>query len=362
MTPTNGWTLTCNSVDVFVAEEGGHVGPATFRLPTGAVQPYATPSWSNMFLPADASSAAHVSHGACFCLPFGAGEDTAHAETACARWSAESISPTTLHLSLTPRTIPGRVDKRLTVIAGHAALYAEHTISGMTGPMCLGHRTTLQLPDGPDAGRLSTSRFSWGQVRPTPLESSTPGGQSVLRPGARFRSLMAVPTVAGQMTNCTYVPPLRGPDDVIMVSSHTAVRVAWTAVTVARDQYVWFALRDPRVLRSTIIRFAKGCDPSSPQSCRHVNLIGLEDVTAYFDYGLAASTRPNALTRRRTPTSVCLHPHRPFVVRQIAAVAAVPRRFDIVRTIRRTPSGVTLTAASGHRVSVPLDVKFLWRS
>jgi hypothetical protein len=341
MTPERGWTLECDSVDTFITEDGGHVGPVTFTLPTGHV---------------------HVMRGDVFCLPYGTNGDTPHGDTANARWSKECASPTTLHLSLHTRGPTGRVDKRIAVRDGHTALYTEHIITGMTGPMCLGHHTRLELPDERHAGRISTSRCTWGQVRPTPIECWTTGGHSALTPGGRFRSLLAVPTSTGGLVDVSRYPARPGAEDRLMVASLAAVRFAWTAVTVAGQQYVWFALRDPHVLRSTVMSFSNAGRPDASGSSRDANVLGLADVTAYFDYGLAESARPNVLARRRIPTTVCLSPDRPFVVRQITAVAPLPRGFDVVQTMRRTPRGLTLTAASGHRVAAPLDVGFLWRS
>lgn len=165
----------------------------------------------------------------------------------------------------------------------------------------------------------------------------------------------------GATVNCTYHPVSKGVAGLLMLSAHAAVRLAWTALTVPREQYVWFALRNPRVLRSTLIRFADEGDRDGLCTPRCDGTIWLDDVTAYFDYGLAASARPNDVTFHRVPTSVCLHRYRPFTVRQIVAVAALPRGFDIVHTIRSTRAGVVLTAASGHRLAVSLDVKFLSR-
>ena len=66
---------------------------------------------------------------------------------------AQAGNATTLHLSLRTRVRSGRVDKRVTLRAGQTAIYQEHIISGMTGPMNPGHHSTLQFPDRPGAGR-----------------------------------------------------------------------------------------------------------------------------------------------------------------------------------------------------------------
>jgi hypothetical protein len=98
-----------------------------------------------------------------------------------------------------------------------------------------------------------------------------------------------------------------------------------------------------------------------PWSGRHVNVMGLEDVTSYFHCGLAESAQDNALTARGYPTCVQLDPQRPFVVNYIMAVAPIPAGFDRVATIEAGPGqdAVTLRAAGGATANVPLDLRFL---
>lgn len=322
--------------------------------------------WADETIGRDAPAVLRVMRGDFFCMPFG-GNTSAyrgemhppHGETANGRWRLEGRTDNTLHLSLTTRARSGRIDKRITLVDGHSAVYHEHTVSGMTGRICLGHHSILQLPDRPGAGRISTSRIRWGQTRPTALEAGTPGGRSVLEPGARVGSLKAVKTTRGRTVDVSRYPARRGADDLIMVAAAKAPRLAWTALAVPSAGYVWFALRDPRVLRSTVMWFSNGGRPYAPWSDRHINVVGLEDVTAYFDYGLAESARANPLSRRGVPTSVALRADRPFVTRYVTAVAAIPRGFDEVKTIKPGRGGVALTSVSGRRVQVPLDVGFV---
>jgi len=125
---------------------------------------------------------------------------------------------------------------------------------------------------------------------------------------------------------------------------------------------VWFALKDPRVLASTLFWISNGGRHYAPWSGRHVNVMGLEELTSNFHDGLAESAGENDLTRRGYPTSVQLDPKRPLVVNYIMAVAAVPRGFDHVETIEPSGEGVTLHSRTGKRVAAPLDLEFLTAS
>jgi hypothetical protein len=96
-----------------------------------------------------------------------------------------------------------------------------------------------------------------------------------------------------------------------------------------------------------------------PWSGRHVNTLGLEEITGYFHYGIAHSAADNEIARGGDPTCVQLDPKKPLVVNYIMAVAAVPARFDRVRSIVAKPDHVVLAADSGVRVEVALRPGFL---
>ena len=137
---------------------------------------------------------------------------------------------------------------------------------------------------------------------------------------------------------------------------------AWSAVAFPDEGYAFFSIKDPRVLRHTVLWFSNGGRHYPPWNSRHVNVLGLEEVTAYFHHGLAASAAPNSLSRRGIPTTVRLDPARPTRVAHILAVTAIPRGFGGVASITRAPGGVTLRSAGGARVVAPLDLDFINRS
>src|SRR6185437_14764298 len=86
-----------------------------------------------------------------------------HGETANSKWTFESLrdsaAGTQLHLRLRPRVRAGQVDKYIIAAGEHDAIYQRHIISGMSGPMSVGHHATLKFPDEPGAGVISTSPF-----------------------------------------------------------------------------------------------------------------------------------------------------------------------------------------------------------
>jgi len=80
-----------------------------------------------------------------------------------------------------------------------------------------------------------------------------------------------------------------------------------------------------------------------------------------FHYGLAESAQANPLNRAGIETCVQLHPKQSLAINFITAVAKAPRGFDVVKSIRSSADGksVTLTSQSGKAVTMPLNTSFL---
>ncbi|MEI8314258.1 MAG: hypothetical protein WCG79_02290 [Verrucomicrobiota bacterium] len=364
------YTLANRQVSAAVTQTGGHLAPVSFRVAGKTIEPFAIAPWWNEKLPADTLPLIRVLRGDFFCLPFGGNatpyrkeKHPGHGETANARWQFESLAhngnDTTLHLSLRTRVRAGRVDKRITLRAGQTAVYQEHIISGMTGPMNPGHHATLQFPDRPGAGRVSTSACVHRQVYVEPVGVPEQQAYSLLKPGAVFRDLRSVPTNTGAVADLSRYPARRGFEDIAILVADPKLKVAWSAVAFPEEGYVWFTLRDPHMLPATLLWMSNGGRYSAPWNGRHMNVMGVEDVTGFFHTGLAGSAISNALSKRGITTCHKLRPDKPFAVRYIMAVAAIPRRFERVKDIIVAPGNVTLVGEGGVKVSTPLDSAFL---
>lgn len=367
------WSFHSPQVQAHLTQLGGHLGPVAFKLGRKTVRPYSVAPWAEEKLDPGTPALLRALRGDFFCAPFGGNaaawrgeKHPPHGETANARWLLESFersgTRSTLHASLATKARKGRVDKFLTLVAGHTAVYSRHVLTGQSGPMNLGHHAMLKFPDAPGSGAVSTSRFVHGQVFPGEFESPAQRGYQSLRPGAEFRSLAKVPLLAGGHADLSVYPARTGYEDLVMLTADAKLPFAWTAVAFPGEGYAWFALRDPRVLRQTIFWISNGGRHYAPWNGRHTAVMGLEEVTSYFHTGLADSASPNALSRRGIPTTVKLDPKRPTAVNYIMAVAAIPKGFDRVADIVAAGDGVELIAASGKRARCALDLEFLQKS
>jgi hypothetical protein len=366
-----GWSFKNDCVKAFVTRTGGHLAPVEFRLGRRKVSPFSITPWWNES-PKGIPTMLRVARGDFFCAPFGGNaakfrgeQHPAHGESANGDYTLDSLEQSgdtvTLHASLRTRVRRGRVDKRLSLRAGHAAVYCEHVLSGMSGPMTIGTHPMILFPDQPGAGGISTSAFKRGYVVPEAWEQPEAKGYSLLKPGAAFTSLTRVPAATGGTVDLSRYPARRGYEELVEMISDPRLPFAWSAAAVPAEGYVFFQLKNPRVLRETVLWFSNGGRHYAPWNGRHLNVAGIEEVTAYFHLGLAESAKPNLLTRAGGPTAVQLRPKRPLRVAHVLGLAAIPRDFDIVKDIRPAKGGVTLISRSGRRVFAAVDLDFVLR-
>ncbi len=364
------WRIGNDDVEAFVTRLGGHVGPVTFRTPRGVISPYSVAPWAEEDLPKSFPAVLRALRGDFFCAPFGANtrawrgeQHPLHGEVAGSPWQFEGLERsggcTTLRLSLETKIRRGRVEKSIMLRDGETAIYSRHVLSGMRGPMNLGHHPMLKFPEREGAALLSSSRIAWGRTSPERFEDPAKGGYSSLKPDAPFSRLDRIPLAAGGHADVSQFPARRGFEDLLMFVHEAAEDFAWTSVVFPQERYAWFALKDPRVLRSTIFWISNAGRHYAPWNGRHDRVMGIEDITGYFAHGLAESAGPNSVNQAGFPTALTLNPRSPLTVNYIMAVAPIPAGFDRVRRILRAKTGVTLVSASGKRVAVPLDHKFL---
>ena len=364
------WSLQSSHVSAQLTQLGGHLGPIEFRLGRRTVAPLSTAPWAEEKLAPGTPALLAALRGDFFCAPFGGNgtpwrgeQHPPHGETANAAWQLTALERAadrvTLHAGLDLTVRRGYVGKHVTLVDGHTAVYQRHVISGARGPMSIGHHAMLKFPDAEGSGVVSTSRFTRAQVFPEAFERPENRGYQALKPGATFRALDRAPLLAGGTTDLSRYPARRGFEDLVMLTADATLPFAWNAVVFPGERYAWFALRDPRVLRHTVLWISNGGRHYAPWNGRHTSVMGIEDVTANFHLGLAESAKPNALSRRGLPTALTLNPKKPTEVRYIFGVAAIPADFDRVQDIRVVKGGVELVAANGKRARAALDVGFL---
>jgi hypothetical protein len=367
------WVLTSDCVEAAVTESGGHLGPVTFSIGGKKIQPFHIAPWAEEKSSQNLPPILRSLRGDFFCMPFGGNaapwrgeQHPLHGETANVDWKFAGLKTvagvTDLKLSCQTTVRSTQVEKLIRLKEGESAVYSRHTVAGGSGPMNFGHHAMLKFPSKSGSGKISTSPIAFGQVYPGQFEDPVQGGYSSLLAGAEFDSLDRVPLAVGGYADLTRYPVREGFEDLVIVSSRLNTDLAWTAVTFQNEGYVWFALKDPRVLASTVLWCSNGGRHYPPWNGRHRYVFGLEEVTSYFHEGLAESARKNSLSARGIPTVAQLNPKQPLVVNLIMAVATIPKRFGPVTQILPESECAIVHGAGKKRIRVALDSRFLYRS
>ena len=346
-----------------VSEIGGNMAPVTFyRDSRNPIAPLAVAPWWRERLPKGQPPCIEVLRGDFFCMPFGGAdkpykgrEYPPHGETANRRWAfadrRSSARGAALELRLKLKLQAGEVHKCLALASDENVVYSRHRLSGMTGNITFSHHATLQFPDRPGGGRLSFSPFVHAATYHKTLESPKMGTYSILKPESVLTDLTRAPLIDGTTTDLTSYPNRRGYEDLAMLSADASLPFAWSAATFARERYVWFNLKNPRILASTVLWFSNGGRHFAPWSGRHVNVLGMEEGTTFWGDGIAASEKANDFSRRGVVTAISLKRGADLDIPMIVGVARVPRGFSIVRDIRRLDDG-TIRITGNKRIAV----------
>ena len=362
-------------VQMAVTQIGGHMAPVTFyRDGERPVLPYYVSPWQDEPPTAMPAPVLTALRGDFFCLPFGGnGEELAgekhppHGEVAGSSWSfvaTEQVGDvTTLQLMIEPKVRAGRITKQISLVAGQNVVYSQHRIEGFVGRAPLGHHATLAMPEKEGAVRIAVSPFRFGMTYPGTFSDPRQREYQALLPGVKWTDLTKVPAAwkTAPDADLTRLPARYGYADLIQLINQpwdAGGGPAWTTATFVDEGYLWFSLKDPDVLRTTVFWMENHGRHGHPWNGRN-NCLGLEDVTSYFADGLAASARENPMTKEGVVTAVDLRGDRPTVVNYIQGVVKVPADFEMVHSLAFAPGEVTFISTGGKKVVAPVRHEFL---
>lgn len=367
--------LASKQVEVAVTRLGGHMAPVTFFRDTAApVQPYYVSPWQDEKATKIPAPVMVPLRGDFFCMPFGGNSDEVagekhppHGEVAGSAWKVVGTKKTgdvtTLTLGIETKVRKGQVTKELSLVDGQNVVYSRHTITGFAGRVPLGHHATLAMPEKEGAVRIATSAFRFGMTCPSLFSDPKKREYQALQPGVKWTDLAKVPAAWKDAPDAdlTSLPGRYGHADLIQLVNESWEKTngpAWTTATFAEGGYLWFSLKDPAVLNSTVFWMENHGRHAHPWNGRN-NCLGLEDVTAHFADGLAASMKDNALTKEGAATTVELSAEKPTAVNYIQGVVKIPAGFENVKSAEFAPGEVTFISTTGQRVTAPVRHEFL---
>lgn len=369
------WVIANDQIELALTQTGGHMAPVTFfRDSASPVKPYYVSPWQDEKLPDLPVPVLVPLRGDFFCMPFGGNAEAVngekhppHGEVAGSKWSLVGTrrlgQVTTLTTSLETTVRPGRVTKELSLVDGQNVIYASHRIEGFAGRTPLGHHATLAMPEDEGAFRIATSPIRFGMVCASQFSNPAAGEYQSLQIGARFTDLRKVPLAwkGAPDANLTVLPARKGFADLVQIVNEPWEKTggpAWVTALNTREHWLWFSLKDPAILTTTVFWIENHGRHGRPWYGRN-NCLGLEDVTAHFADGLSASVNDNVLTREGVQTALELSATQPTMIQYIQGVVKVPAGFDEVKAVEFGTGTATFVSRSGQRVTTAVRHEFV---
>ena len=282
--------LESDLVRLAVTREGGHMAPVEFyHRSTSPIAPYYVCPWYNEELPDDLPELLGILRGDFFCLPFGAEHSLfnenipIHGETSSQLWKLTGAEKhggaSVLTMEMETKSRSGHVVKQITLQDGETNIYLEHAVTGFAGLAPYGHHATL---DGSRNLLISTSPIQFGLTDPGADRPYSGGEYYALLGGEYFSSLQEVPTrwKDAPAADCSRFPGRKGFVDIIQVYQQPGA-FGWNAAVCREEGFMWYALKDVRVLPSTVLwmeNFGRHQAPWNGRNC----CIGIEDVCSYL--------------------------------------------------------------------------------
>jgi len=364
------WIMRSRDVELAVTQTGGHMAPVTFyRQSRRPVQPYYINPWHGEGMKITEPVLVPL-RGDFFCLPFGAPgrcrgkEYQTHGEPAGAKWKLLELSkdgPTTaMTLSIKTKAPAGKVTKRLQLLDGETVVYVQHVLEGFSGAFPCGHHATLAVPEKPGSVQIALSPFRWAMTNPTQVGDPAAREYQSLAINKRFKDLEHAPLIWRDPPTGDYTsfPVRKGFTDLLACFNKPGSGPAWTTATVGKEGYLWFSLKDPRVLPTTMLWLADGGRHGEPWNGRN-RCLGLEEICSFFAEGLGLSTRPNVLSKAGIPTAIKLSPRKTTTINYIEGVIKVPRGFKKVKQVLLSGGRATFISTTGKKVAAAVQHEFL---
>ncbi|MCY3020722.1 MAG: hypothetical protein NTW87_17025, partial [Planctomycetota bacterium] len=121
---------------------------------------------------------------------------------------------------------------------------------------------------------------------------------------------------------------------------------------------LWFSMRDPNILPTTVFWIENHGRHGSPWNGRN-RCLGLENVCSYLNEGMPISAEPNSVNKEGIPTALDLSPRRPTAVNYIQGAVQIPPGFTMVKTLEFGAGTVTFVSVTGKKVTAPVKYEFV---
>lgn len=364
------YTLNNNRVHVFVTVQGGHL-TASFQIDGREICPFFVAPWWQEAR-GDLDDIISTLRGDFFCFPFGGNVEPyqgmshpPHGKTANACWNLVNLHDDarkrTLTLTMDLAPLEGRIEKQISLSADEPVIYQTHTIRGFQGKIPLGHHPTLKFPDKIGAAIIDMSEPLTGFTTPIPVEEPQNRGYSQLQSHVEITDRSNVPCIDGRHADLTSYPDQQGFEDIVIFMSDPSKDFTFTAASVIEEGYLYFQLKNPQVLTQTLFWMSNGGRHYAPWNGRVTGVLGMEEITAFYHYGITPSIEPNFFQEKGYPSYLDIENTGTTPIKLIMGLVPISKKFKGVSDIiRKDASTVTVLGRGGETIDVPCNVDFLY--
>lgn len=354
-------TIQNKKVKVGVTEKCGHLHPVQFFIDNKIIEPLNIAPWSDEKFDDAIPPMLKMLRGDFFCAPFSDSdvledEDRPHGTTANDKWSLIFHNEHELKFKLDKKVSGAEVIKKITLKSDHPVIYQEHLITGGKGKIPIGHHLMLKVPE---KIYLSFSNFLFGETPASPVETDPQMGSSILQYPQQFNDLAKIKLKKGNYTDLSRYPVYQDHEDLLMLKSDEELPYSWSAASAPRNGWLWFSIKNPKILNSTVLWLSDGGRKYRPFSSRHRKVIGIEEVTSYFHLGHKASIEENHLNKKGYKTFIELKPDIVHKIRYAFGLIKIPDDFRHVTSIKEDELGIVIKDENGLKVSTDFDLNFI---
>ncbi len=352
--------LKSNKVSLGITEQGGHLSDVTFIVNSKIIKPMHVAPWVNENLDDSIPPILKILRGDFFCAPFGdcdvlEDEIRPHGASANDFWNVINHTDSSIELSLNKKIVGAELHKKVLLKNDHPVVYQQHEFIGGEGKIPIGHHSMLKEDK---KLHLSFSNYVWAGTPNKEIEVE-PNGNSLLKYPQRFTSLKEVKLFDNSISDLTIYPTLENHEDLLMLVSDVSLPFSWSAASCPESGWLWFTLKNPKILCSTILWMSNGGRNYPPFSGRHKSVIGIEEVTSYFHLGHKASIETNELIKLGYKTYIELQPNKNYKIPYIFGLTEIPNNFKEVKNIESIKDGINIIDENDKSVLVRVDVNFL---
>jgi len=344
--------ISADGISLRFDREGGIVADLAITRDGRTIRPLHRAPWvdSGEALPDDVAPIERKLAGDFFCAPFARAEGGApiHGWPANAEWRGDiAVQPDELVRAtyrLAAMVSRAALVKYIALLPGSPIVYQQHLFESGSGRVPVGHHAMLHVPGG---AKLSFSPKSFGRTPAAAPEHDPRRGRSIFAYAQEFASLAAVGLAGAGTVDASRYPFDARHEDILVLSEMPGSIIGWSAAVAAADGFVFFALKDARMLPQTVLWMSNGGRFYPPWNGRHTAVLGIEEVAT--DLHL----RPGEAPPDGLQVAVELRDMRAAEIRYAFGAIPLPAGWTEIVDIRVVGATLILADRGGGKHAIP---------